>query len=537
MKQTRNENKPLATPERNGAPPLEGTGHPLKGLVAVAVGLVLLTLASAAKGQPIVMLDAPIDAVVRRTDDGGDGAIDPQVQRLPELIEIRIGAFSPTVPHDDRFTGAWDNAGAYARLELVFDGLINPPGPLGLSSSIPVFAPFLHGPNPIYGFIEFDVDGDENTGGELAGPEYRYLGNVARFGGVPSDTRFANRVAADGFAFDGNVTTAPFVDRSGEEFHLAFLGEEISSTHVEYESPGGDPVVFEAGETWLVEGALLHRAHGFENFALMCFDSEGQYEAPVKMLFSHELATDRTTVTVVYPLTNAAWAAMDSPATPVDPNDGCADGQHSIEEALADLQFSAMIADPGTRALPEFQIIAGWELKTPADHLDPAAWRVTALLGTAYGVAQPDASLFIWTDVYPNPLTGDFNGDDTLDIADPTVLNAFVTTNDGNPLYDADGDGTNGSIDWVGHAGNFCVFDTDYDGFVTAADAVVLGDMDLDQIVDVDDIDDFVLSLLDSDSYKAAHGGVDPLLRGDVDGNGTLDGEDIQSFVALLLGV
>lgn len=502
---------------------------------ALVIGLVISTIASeASHAQPVVMTDAASDAVVRRTDAGGDGAIDPQTQRLPELLEMRIGGFAPTVPHDDRYDGAWDNAGTYVRLDLLFDGLVNPPGPLGLGS--PVYDPFLYGPNPVYGFIELDVDGDENTGGELSGPEFRYLGNVSRFGGVPSDARFANRVAENAFAFDGNVTTTPFVDRSGEEFHLVLLGEGSGSPHVEHESPGGDPAVFEAGETWLVDGKLLHRAHGFEDFALMCFDAEGEYEAEVKVLFSHKLADDRTTISLVYPLTNAAWAALDSPSTPVDSNDGCADGQNSIEEALVDLQFSALIADAGTRALAEFQIIAGWEFENPADFLDPAAWRVTALLGTAYSVAQPDASLFIWTDVFPNPRIGDFNGDDTLDALDAAALNAFVATHDGDPMYDGDGDGENGSLEWAGYAGNFCVFDTDYDGFVTAADAVVPGDMDLNQLLDVDDIDDFLLSLLDLDGYMTAHGGVGPLLRGDINTDGLLDGEDIHGFVTLLLG-
>ncbi len=514
-----------------------GTRRPARVVwSALAVGVaVLLCGTDTAEGQPVVMSDAPFDAVVRRTDDNADGAIDPQLQGLPELIEMRIGGFTPTMPHDDRYDGVWDNAGAYARLDLVFDGLVNPPGPLGLGSSNPSYDPFLHGPNPVYGFVELDIDADETTGGELDAPEFRYLGNVARFGGVPSGARFADRVALNGFAFDEIVATAPFVDRSGEEFHLAFLGEEISSIDVEYESPGGDPAVFEAGETWIVEGEIVHRAHGFEDFALMCFDAEGKYEAEVKLLFEHDLATDTTTASLVYPLTNAAWAALDSPSTPVESNDGCADGQNSIEEALVDLQFSATIADAGTRALPEFQIIAGWEFKNPTNHLDPAAWRVTALFGTAYGVAQPDAAIFIWTDVYPNPRTGDFNGDAALDATDTAALNAFITTNDGDPTYDDDGDGANGSIDWAGYADNFCVFDTDYDGYVMANDAIVLGDMDLNQLLDVDDIDDFILSLLDSDGYKAAHGGVDPLLRGDISADGRLDGEDMQGFVTLLL--
>lgn len=497
----------------------------------------LLGLVSGAPslGQPLVISDRSDDAVIRWTHYGGDGCIDPQIQRLPDLIEVRIGKFAPTVPHADRFEGAWNNSGGYVGLNLVFNGLVNPPGPLGLDGSAPVYAPFQYGPNPFFGFIEFDMDADEDTGGELAAPEFRYLGNVARFGGLPTEARFAGRVATDGAAFDGIVTSPPFVDRSGEEFHLAFLGEEIGSIDVEQESPGGDPAVFEAGETWIVEGKLLHRAHGFEDFSLMCFDAKGKYEASVKIQFKHDSATDTTTVILVYPLTNAAWAAFDSPSTPVDPNDGCADGQHSVEEALVDLQFSATIADTATRSLPEFQIIAGWEYKTPTNHLNPASWRISALVGTAYGVAQPDAALFIWTDVVPSPRTGDFNGDSVLDALDANALNDFITTNDGNPAYDDDGNGANGSIDWWNYASNFCLFDSDYNGFVSGTDAVILGDMDLSQAISLNDIDDFILALLDVDAYQASHGGVDPLLRGDINSDGYLNGGDIAGLVALLV--
>ncbi|MCB9853673.1 MAG: hypothetical protein H6819_11300 [Phycisphaerales bacterium] len=492
--------------------------------------------AGASRGdQPLTILDAPEDAVIRRTDLGADGFIDPGLQRLPDLLQIRMGKFAPDDPSDDRFTGSWDDSGGFARVDLVFEGVVNPPGPVGLSDHSPVYDPFKYGPNPVVGFIEFDMDDNVDTGGELNAPQYRYLGNVARFGGIPAGAAFVDRVARDGFAFDGFVTTPPFVDRSGEEFHWVLLGEEISSREVKRERENGIPAIFEAGEKWIVEGKLMHRAHGFGDFALMCFDAEGEYEAEVKLLFTHRENTDQTTISLVYPLTNTASASLQGSGTNVAPNDGCPDDQNSVEEGLVDLQFSATIADAGTRLLPEFQLIAGWEFETPADYLEPDAWRVTALMGTPYGNPKPDGSRFIWTDVYPSPTPGDFDGDGVSTPLDTQALNQFVAHNDGNAMLDADGDGSNGSILWTDFAQGFCVFDEDYDGVVVSGDVVVLGDMDINLVVDVEDIDDFVLALLDPEAYVVTHNNEDPILRGDVNVDGLLDSGDIQEFAALVL--
>lgn len=503
-------------------------------LVSILATLVLFSpIRSLSHAQPVIYTDPIGDAVIRRTDLGADGFIDPQIQRLPDIVEMRIGAFAPIQPDDDRFAGVWDSAGGYVRFDIVLAGLINPPGPLALDPVFPVFAPFTSGLNPIFGFIEFDVDADENTGGELSDPNFRYLGNVARFGGSPSEARFANRVALDDSAFDGDVTTPPFVDRSGEEFHLVLLGERISGIEVEQESAGGDPAIFEPGESWIAGGKLIHRAHGFEQFALMCFNEEGSYEDETKLRFAHDLATDRTTISLVYPLTNVGSAAFSGPTQPVEENDGCADGQSSIEEALEDLQFSASIAPPGSRLLPEFQLIAGWEFNTVADHLDPAAWRITSLLGTAYGAQEAEA-LFIWTDLAPNPEMGDFNADGLVDAVDTAQLNTFIATEDG---MTGDEDGiVNNNVDLWYFAPNFSLFDTDYDGLVGPQDAIVPGDMDLNQLVEFDDIDDLVQALLDPAAYSAAHGGVDPLIRGDLNVDGLLDGRDIKGFLNLILG-
>ena len=85
-------------------------------------------------------------------------------------------------------------------------------------------------------------------------------------------------------------------------------------------------------------------------------------------------------------------------------------------------------------------------------------------------------------------------------------------------------------------AENFALCDTDYDGYVDASDGVLAGDMDLNQTVDMDDVDDFVLGVLDPEAYAAAHGGMSPTIRGDFDGDGRLTGLDIGGFASAVIG-
>lgn len=479
-----------------------------------------------------IVTDSPADAVIRLTDDDADGPCDPNAQGLPDLAQMRLGRFAPSAPADDVFAGDWSNSGGFLRFDIVLTGLVNPPGPLGFDWDSPDYAPFQYGPNPVFGWIELDADADVATGGELSHPEFRYLGNVARFGGKPQGPQFSDRVADDGSAFDQNVLTAPYVDRSGEEFHIAFIAEDIDAITILQERPGGDPAIFEVGEAWLVEGRLFHRAHGFEEFAFMCAYAEGEYMPSVQMLFSHQPLTDQTTITLVYPLTNAACAETSGPYTPVEEIDGCADNQHSMEEALTDLKFSATNAFFLDRLNPDFQLLAEWEFKTVAAHLSPGAWRIAALVGTAYGPPQPDNAFYVWTDVWPNPRLGDFDGNGTVDGLDSAAFYQYLETHDGIPGTDDDLDPSNGRISLSNFAENFSLFDTNHDGLVHHADLSVKGDMDVDGDVDFSDVDDFVQALVDPAAYEAAHEGVDPELRGDMNADFTLDGADITGFIA-----
>jgi len=494
-----------------------------------------MSLSAAAVAQPTIFADPRGDVAIRRTDTSCSGQMNPLNQRLPDIVEARIGKFDPANPQGDLFNGSWTNSGGFVRFDLVLVGLINPPGKLAFADEYAVWSPFLYGPNPICGWVEFDVDNDINTGAELSNPEYRFLGNAARFGGLPAVSSLLNRFALDDSAFDHNFSTPPQVERSGEEFHLVFRGEDIESITVITEKPNGDPAIFESGEVWVLHGRMWHRAHGFEPFTFQCPGFDGRYMPVVDVRFAHDPIADLTTISLVYPLTNVAAAATIDPSCPVEPDDGCPNNQNSIEEALDDLNFSATYADPADRILPDFEPIAEWEFAVVTQHLNPLNWRMDAVVGTAYASIQPDGARFIWTDTIPSPRVGDFDGNGVVDANDVALLLSFISQHDGDPAFDDDGVAGNGRILIHNFARNFSVFDTNGDGIVQASDAVVLGDMNIDLVVSAADVGHFVQALLSPAAYSATHAGADPLLRGDLNADGRIDGLDIAPFVALLL--
>ena len=96
-----------------------------------------------------------------------------------DLLKYRIGTWAPTNPDTDLFAGVFDlSTGRYARFDLVFDGLVSPPGSYGDDACDPL----QYGDNPLYAVVEFDVDGNTRTGGELARCQDYFLGNCGRFG-------------------------------------------------------------------------------------------------------------------------------------------------------------------------------------------------------------------------------------------------------------------------------------------------------------------------------------------------------------------
>lgn len=431
-----------------------------RNLVWVHLGLVL---SSVALGDPpfAVYEDAAGDAALRRMDPGGDGVCDLSLHPLIDLLEIRIGRWEPLGDDWDLFNGEFDDDGEFLRLDLVLDGLVNPPG----DTDPDHFEPFKYGDRPVYGFVEIDVDNDVATGGELDAPQYRYLGNVVRFGGKPSRAEFADRVAIGGDDFDGDFLTPPFVERHGEEFHLALLGRELVD---DIEAVVGDvDEIFEEGETWIIEGEGFHRAHGFEPFSIM-----EEFEPRSTVQFRHDPVMDATTVSLVFPLGEEE-----------EKSEPCEEAEEeTILGGLCDLVESAILISMYPTGLPEEEILIGWAEKEAADYLDPADWSLTVLLGTSYTQPDPSGEYFAWCDVYPDVIRGDAGGDGKPGPDDVALIEQFIL----------DQDSTDGVVDGQvvipGFSLDFAVFDVNHNGIVDAIDVLLVslpGDADNDGDVDL----------------------------------------------------
>lgn len=432
----------------------------------IAAGVVMVLVRAPAIGQTVrTWEDAAGDVQVRRTDAGADGLVDTNLHPPADLLSYQVGAWAPSDARADLFQGVWWDAGLFMRLDLVFAGLVNPPGTMGEDE---LFDPFRYGASPVFGYVEIDVDADINTGGELAFPELRYQGNAGRWGGLPSGKRLARRVALDATAFDGELSTPPHVECSGEEFHLAFNGRAWEDIRIKR---GNANPFFQRGEGWILTGRVFHRAHGFEvfSYACCCEGGQGRYLPRVQVQFDHDASTDRTTVSLVYPLTNEGAAAMAGDSE-VEPFDGDACNQNSLGEAVDDLIFSTRNAPSWWRSDPDFPIIAGWEFKTVEEAMTPAAWEVTALTATSYLERSSGDPWYVWTDIAPNPLPRDVDGNGVVNEADKDAIAQYIIKHDGDPEYDGDGR-VNERVTVIDFGPNFSVYDVNYDGRVETSDA------------------------------------------------------------------
>lgn len=450
--------------------------RPTFRLLALACAAVFAATAAAQRSDCIDWHD-PIDATVRRTDPGNDGVLNP-ASTVPELLRLSICAWEPYDPEGDPYSGeVVDSRMAHIfRLDLHFDGLVNPPGPLGLGGD--VFDPFRFGVNPVVGFVELDVDDEKDTGGELGGAaELRYLANVARFARIP-DNSAGERAARDRHDIDGDFDSSPQYERSGADFSLVLCG---CFTPTVQSLEGDGDGLFEEGETWLVFGRFFERSQGYRDASAAYGGSgPGLYDPIVELRFMHDQALDLTTVTLVWALDQAGAAAL--AGEPEEVMDLDVSNHASIQEAIQDVIDGA---NAGGIYGPPWELVRHWRGRESDEYLDVDDWgQASALLGMPY--AEREAALYAWTDTLGDEYFADVNGDGYVDSVDQGLVRAAV--------YDADG-GDDGVFELPNPGWNFSVYDTD-------------GNMRLD--------------LYDQQPYG-------PL--GDFDGSGTVNTQDFIAFL------
>lgn len=444
-----------------------------------AVWLTSLVPCAAARDQDYVELNDPAgDAVLRRCDAGAVGVVNPPVVQgrpgaLPDLLQIRYGAWELTpsqmVP-PDAYNGHWSD-GLYEdlfRVDLKFAGLVNPPGPLGLNGD--AFDPYLFGNRPVYGWIDFDMDADRDTGGELgAAALSHYLAVVGRFGQIPSGG-MADRTATAGGELDQNFGTAPQYERSGAEFSLVMCGCFTPTVVNTYGDADG---VFGPGNTWIVSGRFFQRCAGYRALSAVSGGSQpGLYDPVVQLRFRHSTQSDTTTVSLVYALTMRGAAMLREGVNCVPQQlDLTVNNDSSIQEAITDVIDGAKDPDLILNSFTTWILASRWATKSPLDAMDPFRWTVRAVVGTSYSQAYEGAAV-VWTDAGFNERLADFNADGAVTQADRGVLMQEVSSFDGTG---ADCDEVHNGVYTICNFGpDFCVMDLNYDGRVDQLDAALV---------------------------------------------------------------
>ncbi len=476
-------------------------------LVAFSLA-VLAAVVAVSEASDEVYIDPRGDAVLRPTDRGGFGMVHPDAV-LPDIVSLANVGWQPFSPASDPYSGMIvDSEGSdIFRTEVVFDGLVNPPGPLGLAGQ--PFDPYRFGTSPVYGFIELSVDRRESTGGHLgASAESRFMANVARFGARP-ESSIGELIATSADDYDRDIDTGPQYERSGADWSLSLCG--CSAVTLVREIGNGNGL-FEAGETMIVRGRFFSRSEGYIPASRMRGGSvDGAYDPWVELHFSHSTSMDETTVTFVGAVTNRGYGELAGTSTP--PINTRADDGWSIEEGATELISSAGGATGDARIL-----IIDWNGRDIEDSLEPDRWEATALVGTSYTDQFVDG-LYAWTDVGFELEPGNLDGDSSVGLLDQGVLRDWVYATDGTPF---DGDGIKNGVVVVDRTPfNFSLYDLDSSGEVRHQDLAVYGpraDLDSDGALTVFDF------LAFQNFFDAGN------MRADFDFSETLDIFDFLAF-------
>lgn len=478
------------------------------GLIGVMMLCCDVSSMHAQEGPSELYVDEQGDAVIRRTDSGNDAALPVGYEPI-DLLSVEVGGWDPDFPASDLYAGEFESDHPdFVRIDVRFAGVASPPGPIGLNGF--EYAPYRFGSRPVFGFIEFDIDHENESGGELMPiAQQRYLSNVARFSKSPRGS-INERIAISHEDLDSSFYSEPWVERSGAELSVSMCG---CFEPMIVAQDGNGNSIFDAGETWLVEGRFFERFQAFQpESALFGGSAFGLFDPLVQIRFSHDPIDNTTQMSLVYPLTNegAALAAGE----PVQPLDLSLLNHTSIEEAVDDLIVGADFTSGPLRLLTQ-----GWRNGDLGDIQDPNEWGVTALIGTAPTIKEP-SSLYIWTDSGFDELSADYNLDGINDVEDEFELADFIDDTDGGGL---DSDLTvNGIITLSDPGIEFHLFDLNADGLISADDSPIAScpaDLSGDGFLDFFDISAFL------GSFQAQ----DPIA--DFDENGSFDFFDISAFL------
>lgn len=448
------------------------------------------------------------DAVVRRTDVGNDAPLPPGFDPI-DLLHVSVRGWQTPTPTSDPYTGAVAVGDAdLFRLQVVVDGVVAPPGPLAIDGS--TYDPYKFGTRPLFGYIELDVDGQKNSGGELmplAGQ--RYLANVGRFGLSPLGS-ISERIVRSADDLDSNFFTLPEFERTGGEFALALCG---CLTPTVVSQDGNMDSIFDAGETWIIRSRFFERFQAYSSESgFFGGSSAGMFNPFVDLQFAHNAIQNTTTVTLIFPITNAGAAQL--AGAPAQPMDFSVLNHTSIEEALDDL-----IGGAGFTSGPLAELTDPWEGRDFDDYSRPAEWDVHAIIGTAPTAAQL-SSFYVWTDTGFGETLGDLNDDDLADSADAQIIYDTVSSDDGGP-GDADSV-VNGEVGIHDFGHSFDIRDLNGDGLISNADASLIDcpvDLNADGILDIFDVFAY-LGLFDAGSTEA-----------DLTSDGVLDIFDVFAFL------
>lgn len=476
-----------------------------------AISMLTLMISGAAvlASDDGVYTDEAGDAVIRRTDVGNDAPLPAGFVPI-DLLELRVQGWEPFSPQTDPYTGNTSGGDEdIARIQLIVDGLVSPPGPIGIDGS--PYMPYLFGDRPIFGYIELDVDDRKDSGGEFMPlAKNRYLANVGRFGQSPYGSISHRMVRDSAEDIDSDFSSSPQFERTGGEFTLTLCG---CFTPTIVSQDGDMDSVFDAGETWIVGGRFFERFTAFEPASgLFGGSDEGLFDPVVQLQFKHDIPEDRTYITLVFPITNHGAAML--AGGPTQSLDSDVSNHTSIAEALDDLIYGADYAQGDL-----YQLVDDWKGRDIDDYFRPRDWKPTALIGTAPTVKDP-AALFVWTDTGYGETYGDLNNDDMSTELDSQIIVDTIDSLDGTA---ADADGiVNGEVTIVNFGPHFDLRDLNGDGVISDSDIVV-------SLCPPDLTGDGILNFFDVSAFLSAYNAQLP--EADFTGDGLLNFFDVSAYL------